>query len=82
MEAEAFVKNSYRVYGRAVDHKNRKALFIAVGKRYSIALIRKLGITIACHAAGDIAEVNRLISPTLPGSLLQQKEPWYEASVL
>ena len=37
MEAATFVKSSCRVCGRAVDHKNRKALFSTVGQRDRIA---------------------------------------------
>ena len=57
MEAAAFIKSSCRVCGRAVDHKNRKALFSTVGQRDRIAerLSEMSGLTIGRDDLSDFA---------------------------
>ena len=57
LEATAFVKSSCRVCGRAVDHKNRKALFSTVGQRDRIAerMSEMWGLTISGEYLSDFA---------------------------
>ena len=56
-EAATFIKSSCRVCSRAVDYKNRKALFSTVGRRDRIAerLLEILGLTIGRDNLSDFA---------------------------